>query len=136
VGTALAVSADAPALDMVYKLQVYDGKPRRKRSMGKATWPGVKQVFRERAASGEYLCDRVVQQDERPCGEPLLIEVMRNGRRILDAPALSTVRERCRSELTQLPAALRVLGPGGGSYTVSVSDTLQKMAQRLDALNT
>ena len=25
---------------------------------------------------------------------------------------------------------------GGGSYTVSVSDTLQKMAQRLDALNT
>jgi len=135
VGTALAVSADAPALDMVYKLQAYDGKPRRKRSMGKATWPEVKQVFRERAASGEYLWDRVVQQDERPCGEPLLIEVMRHGRRILDPPPLSAIRGRCRSELAQLPAALRVLGPGGGSYPVSVSDTLQKLAARLDALN-
>src|SRR5215831_16675726 len=97
VGTALAVSADAPALDMVYKLQAYDGKPRRKRSMGKATWPGVKQVFRECAASGEYLCDRVVQQDERPSGEPLLTEVMRHGRRILDSPPLSAIRARCRS---------------------------------------
>src|SRR5262249_2959784 len=59
VGTSLAVSVDVPALDMVYKLQQYAGKPRRKRSSGKATWPGIKQVFRERAGSGEYLRDRV-----------------------------------------------------------------------------
>jgi nicotinate phosphoribosyltransferase len=32
VGTALDTSADAPALDMAYKLQEYAGRPRRKRS--------------------------------------------------------------------------------------------------------
>jgi len=45
VGTALDVAADAPALDMAYKLQEYAGKARRKRSPGKATWPGVNRCF-------------------------------------------------------------------------------------------
>ena len=135
VGTALTVSADAPTLDMVYKLQEYGGRPRRKRSTGKATWPGVKQVFRERAASGEYLCDRIVRHDEQPPGEPLLIEVMRNGRRIVPAPSLSAIREHCSAELERLPPTLRLLGSGGGSYPVSLSDTLQGMAKTLDVLD-
>jgi nicotinate phosphoribosyltransferase len=42
VGTDLVVSQDAPALDMAYKLVEYAGEPRRKRSSGKATWPGGK----------------------------------------------------------------------------------------------
>jgi nicotinate phosphoribosyltransferase len=40
VGTAMTTSADQPYLDAVYKLQEYAGRPRRKRSTGKATWPG------------------------------------------------------------------------------------------------
>src|SRR5690606_4162166 len=52
VGTRLDTSADAPYLDCAYKLQEYGGRPRRKRSEGKATWPGQKQVFRKRAADG------------------------------------------------------------------------------------
>ncbi|HTP73307.1 MAG TPA: nicotinate phosphoribosyltransferase, partial [Burkholderiaceae bacterium] len=52
VGTALGTSQDAPALDMVYKLQSYAGSARRKRSEGKATWPGVKQVSRRLDGSG------------------------------------------------------------------------------------
>jgi len=135
VGTALTVSADAPTLDMVYKLQEYDGKPRRKRSIGKATWPGVKQVFRERAASGEYLCDRVVRHDEQPPGEPLLIEVMRNGQRLFASPPLSAIRERFGTEMGRLPPTLRVLGGGGKPYPVSVSDSLQGMAIGVDALD-
>ena len=46
VGTALDISADAPSLDFVYKLQEYAGKARRKSSEGKATWPGRKQGYR------------------------------------------------------------------------------------------
>ena len=46
VGTSLTTSSDAPALDCAYKLQEYAGVPRRKRSQGKATWPGRKQVWR------------------------------------------------------------------------------------------
>ena len=52
VGTALATSSDAPSLDMVYKLQAFAGVPRRKRSEGKATWPGARQVSRRLDADG------------------------------------------------------------------------------------
>jgi nicotinate phosphoribosyltransferase len=132
VGTALAVSADAPALDMAYKLQEYAGKPRRKRSPGKATWPGVKQVFRERAASGEYRCDRVARADEQPGGEALLSEVMRNGRRV-SPPALPAIREHCRRELAALPPRLRELGGAAHApYPVAISDTLQRLAASVD----
>jgi nicotinate phosphoribosyltransferase len=133
VGTALGVSADAPALDMAYKLQQYAGKPRRKRSPGKATWPGVKQVFRERAPSGEYLCDRVVRADEQPRGAALLIEVMRNGRRSASAPTLRAAREHCGSEMRALPPRLRELGAAVSPYPVSISATLQAMAASIDA---
>jgi nicotinate phosphoribosyltransferase len=132
VGTALDVSADAPALDMAYKLQEYAGKPRRKRSPGKATWPGVKQVFRERTASGEYLCDRVAGVDEQPGGESLLIEVMRNGRRSVPSPVLRAVREHCGTEMRALPPPLRELSPALTPYPVSISDTLRAMARDLD----
>ena len=46
IGTSLTTSADAPTLDFVYKLQEYAGFARRKRSVGKETWPGRKQVWR------------------------------------------------------------------------------------------
>jgi nicotinate phosphoribosyltransferase len=63
VGTALDTSIDAPALDAVYKLQAYAGVARRKRSEGKATWPGAKQVCRAFDASGQMLRD-IVQLDD------------------------------------------------------------------------
>ena len=40
VGTKLTTSADRPYLDCAYKLQEYAGRPCRKKSEGKATWPG------------------------------------------------------------------------------------------------
>src|SRR5919106_2464142 len=49
IGTSLTTSQDAPALDSAYKLQEYAGVAKRKRSEGKATWPGRKQVWRRYA---------------------------------------------------------------------------------------
>ena len=46
VGTKVGTSADAPYLDMAYKLVEYDGRPVMKLSTGKVTAPGPKQVFR------------------------------------------------------------------------------------------
>ena len=46
VGTKLAVIADAPDLDMAYKLVEYGGKGRLKLSTNKLLYPGRKQVFR------------------------------------------------------------------------------------------
>ena len=46
VGTDLAVSGDAPALDIVYKLTEFGGEGRVKLSVGKRSLPGRKQIFR------------------------------------------------------------------------------------------
>ncbi|MDH3256263.1 MAG: nicotinate phosphoribosyltransferase, partial [Nitrospinota bacterium] len=77
IGTRLAVSEDAPTLECVYKMQVYDGQPRRKRSEGKATWPGKKQVFRTFDAHGKMQEDHLVLENESLPGEPLLKPCMR-----------------------------------------------------------
>ena len=50
IGVNLDASIDAPSLDCAYKLQDYAGKPRRKLSEGKVTWPGRKQVWRSYGA--------------------------------------------------------------------------------------
>jgi nicotinate phosphoribosyltransferase len=133
VGTALDVSADAPALDIAYKLEEYAGQPRRKSSPGKATWPGAKQVYRERGGSGQYLRDWIVRLEERAEGQPLLAAVVRNGRRIVPLPPLSRVRDYCRTELQALPPALRELGEGRQSYPVSISNALRSLAASMDS---
>ncbi|MDE2263410.1 MAG: nicotinate phosphoribosyltransferase [Gammaproteobacteria bacterium] len=134
VGTSLDVSADAPALDMVYKLQAYSGSPRRKRSPGKATWPGVKQVFRRRGAGREALGDEIALQGEDPGGEPLLEQVMSQGRRLAAPVPLAGIREGCSRELRSLPADARQLAEGGASYPVRMSEALCALAAQVDAL--
>ena len=47
VGTKLDTSDDAPYLECAYKLMEYEGTPRMKRSIGKETFPGRKQIFRK-----------------------------------------------------------------------------------------
>lgn len=133
VGTALDVSSDAPALDMAYKLEEYAGQPRRKSSPGKATWPGAKQVYRDRSSTGQYLRDHIVRLGEGAAGQPLLQEVMRNGRRVAPLPPLGRIRDYCRVELEGLPPVLRELGQGHAGYPVSISETLRSLAQSLDA---
>jgi nicotinate phosphoribosyltransferase len=133
VGTHLDVSADAPALDMAYKLESYAGTARRKRSPGKTTWPGAKQVLRARGAHGEPLHDQVTLADEVAAGEALLVEVMRGGCRTLERPALGTLRERCRRELLALPADLRELAHADARYPVHISSGVRALAAKLDA---
>jgi len=134
VGTALVVSDDAPALDMVYKLQAYAGKPRRKRSPGKATWPGAKQVFRERGPTGEIARDCVGLEDETVRGVALLAEVLRGGRRSAPVPTVNLAREVCRREIEALPASLRALAdsPSPRPAFVFFSDALQALVKTMD----
>ena len=72
IGTRLDISVDAPSLDCVYKLQEYAGKPRRKRSEGKATWPGRKQVYRRINSDGIFVADCLGLESESEPGTPLL----------------------------------------------------------------
>jgi nicotinate phosphoribosyltransferase len=118
---------------MAYKLEEYAGRARRKRSAGKATWPGRKQVWRERDARGAATADRIALADEAATGEPLLFEVMRDGRRTAPLPALADAREYCRNELKRLPDPIRSLDDGLADYPVRVSPRLKELAERIDA---
>ncbi|MBV9261087.1 MAG: nicotinate phosphoribosyltransferase, partial [Pseudolabrys sp.] len=86
IGANLTTSQDAPTLDCAYKLQEYDGKPRRKLSEGKETWPGRKQVWRNFSTDGRMTDDTISVETENPSGQPLIIPVMKDGKRIDQAP--------------------------------------------------
>ena len=133
VGTSLDVSADAPGLDMAYKLQAYAGSARRKRCPGKATWPGVKLVFRRRGPRRELLGDEIVLEGEEPGGEPLVHQVMSQGRRLGPPVPLAAIREGCSRELSSLPLDARELSEGRTSYPVRISDGLRRLAAEVDA---
>ena len=131
IGMSLTTSFDLPALDCAYKLQEYDGLPRRKHSSGKATWPGRKQVWRHYGPDGRMLGDVVtVEGDDQP-GEPLLKPVMKAGRRIESAPTLAEVRARVARELEKLPEPLRSLDPEA-SYPVAIAEPLQRLTEETD----
>lgn len=131
VGTQMTTSGDAPSLDCAYKLQEYDGRPRRKRSEGKTTWPGRKQVYRRADSSGRPAVDVVTLEGDPQAGEPLLSLVMRGGRRTASSPTLREARERARAQLASLPEALRGLAKGE-PYRVEVAPALQELTRRLD----
>jgi len=131
VGTAMTTSSDAPSLDCAYKLQEYAGRPTRKRSEGKVTWPGRKQVYRYYTQDGQLNHDIVTtDRDHRP-GEPLLQPVMREGRLLELSPDLGKVRRHAATQLGQLPESLRALEIGP-AYDVRISPDLQNLAQAVD----
>jgi nicotinate phosphoribosyltransferase len=133
VGTALDTSSDAPALDAVYKLQAYAGTARRKRSEGKATWPGVKQVCRHRDADGRLSRDRV-QLASEPCpAEALLQPCLLAGRRVGGTPTLEDARVHCAAQLRALPQDLRSLETTTQPYRVEISEGLRALARDVDA---
>lgn len=102
VGTAMVVSRDRPALDAVYKLVSFDGRPRAKYSTNKRVLPGAKQVFRAETLTDDVL---EVRGAEGP-GEPLLVPVWRDGARLVE-PDLDEARVRARAGLELVPAAWR-----------------------------
>ena len=131
IGTSLTTSSDVPALDCAYKLQEYDGLPRRKRSIGKATWPGRKQVWRRYGSDGRMAGDILSIESDHHSGEPLIQPVMRAGRRIGPPPTLAEIRARATRDLARLPERLRLLRPQG-SYPVEVAGALVGLAADVD----
>jgi len=131
VGTSLTTSSDVPALDCAYKLQEYAGFARRKRSAGKATWPGRKQVWRRYDRYGRMMADTLSVEGDAHDGEPLVRPVMTGGRRIGPRPSLHDIRAHARHELERLPAELRELSPMV-PYPVQVSASLEQLAAVTD----
>jgi nicotinate phosphoribosyltransferase len=131
MGTSLTTSSDVASLDCVYKLQEYAGLSRRKRSTGKATWPGRKQVWRSYGADGRMAADVLSVEGDEHNGEPLIEPVMKGGRRLAPSPSLAAVRERAARDLARLPDPLRRLEPGT-SYPVQIGDRLLRLVDEVD----
>ncbi|PTQ81692.1 nicotinate phosphoribosyltransferase [Nitrosospira multiformis] len=135
LGTALDVSSDAPALDCAYKLQEYAGKARRKRSEGKATWPGRKQVYRKYDPDGRAVRDVVaLEKDDLHEGKPLIVPMMRNGQRIDGINGnrkLEAIRRQTVANYARLPEPLRLLETAS-AYPVEISASLQALAKKVD----
>lgn len=132
VGTRMNTSADAPYLDCAYKLVEYDGHPCRKRSEGKATLPGRKQIRRRLDARGRLIGDVVALEDEVPEADRLLIPVMRAGRRVGSPRSLMESRRHAAFQLACLPDSLRALDPAPAPYGVEVSPRLLDLAAQVD----
>jgi len=131
IGTHLTTSSDAPFLDCAYKLMEYAGTPRRKRSPGKETWPGRKQVFRRFGADGRMAGDILTLESDLQEGAPLVVPLMRAGKRVEAAETLSAIRARAADGLARLPEDLRGLGPAA-AFPVTVAPALRELARAFD----
>jgi len=131
IGVNLDASIDAPSFDCAYKLQEYAGKPRRKLSEGKVTWPGRKQIWRTYGSDDRMRGDILSLEDDSAPGEPLIAPVMRAGKRIGPAPTLPQIRERAGRELARLPEPLRRLE--SMHYPVRISEKLNALAAQIDS---
>jgi len=128
-----------PHLNLVYKLVEVerDGKVREaaKLSAAKVTYPGRKQVFRYSTPSGEYKGDKIALDGESADGgDPMLIEVMRGGRRTTPAEAVIDSRARCLAGLQRLPARYRRIDRSAVypvAYTKRLESHLEKLRKRI-----
>lgn len=133
VGTRWCVSADAPTLDMAYKLVEYAGRGRTKLSSAKAIYPSRKQIFRT-TVNGRFTGDTLGGADERLPGEPLLVPVMQNGRRLpAGVTSLSAARRRLEEQRAALPQDVDGLVPPIAVYPVTVSPYILDLLARARA---
>ena len=126
VGTRLGTSADEPWLGGVYKLVDDASGPKMKRSAGKVTVPGRKQVHR--------LPDRDVlslRDEEVAGGRPLLQRVMAAGEVVYHG-SLDEARQRAAAAIAELPARLRDLD-GREEFPVERSPLLAELVARTEA---
>lgn len=131
VGAHLAVPSGGASLDAVYKLVACDGRPVRKTSPGKGTWPGPKQVWRSPDFSGDTLQLREESPPD-PGARGLLVSVMKQGRRTKEAsPSLEECRSHFEYAWGEMPESLKGLD-GDASYDVSVSEALKALAAEID----
>jgi nicotinate phosphoribosyltransferase len=113
VGAALSTVSDAPSLGAIYKLVEIDRggvtTPVMKRSVGKPTLPGRKQVWRvfEDNVASEDVIEHVGKGLDVPSAVPLLRRVMSDGKRDIEPLALNELRSRSKAALAAIPERVR-----------------------------
>ncbi len=132
VGTRMGVSADAPWLDMAYKLVEYDRRPVLKLSMGKVSLPARKQIFRMPYENGRLKKDLLgLREESYPEAESLLEKVMDRGKRTAASPALSEIRERFLKEFGVLDESLKTIHEPG-QFPVELTTQLKSLKEKIE----
>lgn len=139
VGSALVAPTDAPNLSMIYKLVEIErgGRVRQaaKLSEAKSTYPGRKQVFRFADSHGTWKGDLISLADETHSdASPLLIPVMRDGKRVAPAEPLSAARARFLDATKRLPRrffSLRPVSPYPVRYSKRLKSSLEEVRRRV-----
>ena len=134
VGTRMGVSADAPWADIAYKLVEYQNRPVLKLSTGKASYPGKKQVFRQKGANGKAEKDIIGLRSEKLPGEILLREIMRDGRTSSNFPTLLEMRERLAADLDTLADRVKAIREPS-RYPVEFSPKLSALREEIAKKN-
>lgn len=132
IGTKLDTSEDAPYMECAYKLMEYGGKPKLKKSAGKATLPGRKQVIRC-YENGTMVKDIVTVEGDMQEGTPLVEKVMSEGSRLKPSPVLTEIAAYTKGQLQSLPEHLRELSPAP-SYPVEIAPPLLRLRQTAEQL--
>ncbi len=131
VGTAMGVSADAPYLDIVYKLTSYAGEGRVKLATSKPVLPGRKQVFRMSVGDRD-IGDVIGRTNEDLPGRTLLQQVMRDGKRITASTHnLTETRRYAVEQMARLPESVRDLPEADPPYPVEISPELNAYHQEV-----
>jgi nicotinate phosphoribosyltransferase len=110
----------------VYKLVEIEGIPTMKRSPGKMTYPGKKQIFRQ-FTNGKFDRDNLGLASE---GDGLLQLVMERGHRFQPDDDLGTIRQRTDLNVAKLPTDLRDLNYDR-SAPVKISSELEQLTSKL-----
>jgi len=132
VGTKMGVSADAPYLDMAYKLVSYGGHPVMKLSPEKISLPSEKQVFRLYSGQNEIQKDIIGVRDERLEGaEPLLQKVMDKGRIKTPSPALPEIQKIFHDEFSRLDGKFKKIKGESEVFPVELSPRLLALQEDL-----
>jgi nicotinate phosphoribosyltransferase len=127
----MGVSADAPWLDMAYKLVDYNGRPVLKLSTGKISLPGPKQIFRSTQHQGQLKGDLLGLRDEIHRGaEPLLKKVMENARKVGFLPSLKEIRANFLEELGHLDDRHKSIR-SPALYPVELSPRLKRLQEEI-----
>ncbi len=127
LGTRIDTSADAPSLDVVYKLVRVGDRDVLKLSTGKETWVGPKAVHRLVGADGRFQGDRLAAADELAPSEAvsLLQPVMAKGALLRPHPSLDEIRARAAAQVARLPGPVcRLRNPA--RYPVGISPVLRE----------
>lgn len=125
VGTKIGVSADLPYLDVVYKMVRYEDRDVYKRSPGKKTLAGRKQIFRysddDNALSRDVLGAR---EEERDGAWPQLESVVQKGQLCQQLSTLHQARAHFKKSYACLPDNYKALADPP-VFPVRISSALQ-----------